>query len=359
MKKKAGKIVCVILACALLTSALAYFVGGLSTPRAATGFRKVLAGGSETVTRAVRGFIKSDNNYTGYQPLCAIPETENGYVPQGYCRCETLGMYVISDYHAENASVLTFSDIESGARKKTLHLKNADGSDFTGHAGGVADDAEYLYICEDNTVFRIPLEEISALSDGDSLTLREKILTDVKCSYINCDGTFLYAGEFYTYYSDKRYGTDETHHMQVSMTELHFSRCNAYRLSQIAGAFAEKPVAPAAPEMVFTTPNLVQGFARLSDGSIALSTSYGRNTDSHLLRFSDVTKKEASYFLTYLNSDIPVYCLTKDVMTDSLRLPPLLEGIDSDGTTVTGIFESGAQKYSDGKFPLNQICAFE
>ena len=41
-----------------------------------------------------------------------------------------------------------------------------------------------------------------------------------------------------------------------------------------------------------------------------------------------------------------------------LRLPPLLEGVDMKDDAVTGIFESGAQKYSDGKFPLNQICAF-
>lgn len=357
--KKIRRGIAVVLLSALVLCTVGYFVGGINTPRAATEYRKFLANTAETVTRAVRGAVKSDNNYENYRPICAIPETENGYIPQGYCFCEALNQFVISYYHAENASVLSFTDAQSGTHTKTVHLQNADATPFTGHAGGVADDSEYLYLCEDHAVFRVPLTEIAALPSGASLTLREQIMTDVKCSYINCDGEFLYAGEFYTYYGDERYGTDRTHHMQISMSELHFSRCNAYRLSDCKNAFADAPAAPAVPAMVFTTPNLVQGFARLSDGTFALSTSYGRNTDSHLLRFSDVTKGEPAYQITYLNADIPVYSLSKEALTDSLRLPPLLEGIDSDGVQITGIFESGAQKYSDGKFPLNQICIFE
>lgn len=354
--KKQRRGIAVVLLSALVLCTAGYFIGGANTPRAATEYRKFLANTSETVARAVRGAVKSDNDYENYQPICNIPETENGYIPQGYCFCEALKLHVISYYHAENASVLSFTDTESGVYTKTVHLQNADGTPFKGHVGGVADDTEYLYLCEDHSVFRVPLSEISELSNGASLTLREQIMTDVKCSYINCDGEFLYAGEFYTYYADERYGTDKTHHMQISMTELHFSRCNAYRLSDLSAAFSNTPAAPAVPAEIFTTPNLVQGFTRLADGTFALSTSYGRNTDSHLLRFSDVTKGEPAYQITYLNEDIPVYSLSKEAQTDSLRLPPLLEGVDSDGTQIMGIFESGAQKYSDGKFPVNSVC---
>ncbi len=359
MKRKISKGICIALACVLLICVLAYIVGGLQTPRAATGFRAGLANTSEVISRGLRGFFKSDNDYAGYRELCAIPETENGFVPQGYCYCEALDMYVISYYHSEAASALALVNAENGTRMKTLRLQNADGSDFTGHAGGVADDTQYLYICEDNTVFRVLLSELSTLADGDALVLSEKMLTDVKCSYLNCDGEYLYAGEFYTYYGDGRYGTDETHHIQASMRETHFSRCNAYRLSDIGKAFAVSPVAPGIPAMAFTTPNLVQGFARLPDGGIALSTSYGRNTDSHLLYFSDVTENDADYTVIFGETEVPVYCLTKDASVAELRQPPLLEGIDQKDGAVTGIFESGAQKYSDGKFPLNSVCAFE
>lgn len=355
--KKFWRTTAAVLLSAIVLCTVGYFVGGIGTPRAATEYRKCLANTAETAARAVRGAVKSDNNYENYQPIADIPETENGYIPQGYCFCEALNAFIISYYHAENASILSFTDKEIGAHTKTLYLQNADGTPFRGHAGGVADDAEYLYLCEDHSIFRIPLSEIAARANGAVLTLREQMMTDVKCSYINCDGAFLYAGEFYTYYADARYGTDKTHHMQISMNELHFSRCNAYRLADVQNAFSDTPAAPAVPAFALTTPNLVQGFARLSDGTFALSTSYGRNTDSHLLHFADVTKGESAYQITYLNEDIPVYSLSKDAQTECLRLPPLLEGIDSDGVQITGIFESGAQKYSNGKFPVNAICA--
>ncbi len=356
--KKLRRAIAAVLLSAIVLCTAGYFVGGANTPRAATEYRKFLANTEETVSRAIRGAVKSDNDYENYQPICNIPETANGYIPQGYCYCEALKLHIISYYHAENASVLSFSDAENGMHTKTVYLQNADGTPFKGHVGGVADDTEYLYLCEDHSVFRVPLSTVSALQNGATIILREHIMTDVKCSYINCDGEFLYAGEFYTYYADGRYSTDRTHHMQISMTELHFAHCNAYRLSDLKNAFSDTPVAPAVPSMVFTTPNLVQGFARLADGTFALSTSYGRNTDAHLLRFSDVTKSDPDYQITYLNADIPVYSLSKDAQTDSLRLPPMLEGIDSDGTQIMGIFESGAQKYSNGKFLVNSVCTF-
>ena len=261
--KKFWRTTAAVLLSAIVLCTVGYFVGGIGTPRAATEYRKCLANTAETAARAVRGAVKSDNNYENYQPIADIPETENGYIPQGYCFCEALNAFVISYYHAENASILSFTDKEIGAHTKTLYLQNADGTPFRGHAGGVADDAEYLYLCEDHSIFRIPLSEIAARANGAVLTLREQMMTDVKCSYINCDGAFLYAGEFYTYYADARYGTDKTHHMQISMNELHFSRCNAYRLADVQNAFSDTPAAPAVPAFALTTPNLEIGRAHV------------------------------------------------------------------------------------------------
>lgn len=356
--KKIGKVVAVVLVCVIVVGVAGYFAGGVNTPRAVTGYRAFLANVTEYIGRGVRGAIKTDNDYTGYTELAAIPETENGYVPQGYCCCEAAGAYVISYYHDEKASILSFIDAETGQRTKTLHLQNADGTDFTGHAGGLADGGANLYLCSGNSIYRFSLETIGTLPDGGTLVLDSFVDTDVRCSYIHCDGTYLYAGEFYTYYPDARYGTDETHHMQMSMTEIHFSRLNAYALEALNAAFDAGNGMIPIPAFACTTPNLVQGMARTADGGFALSTSYGRNTDSHLLYYTDVTVREPAYYLTVPGGEVPVYALTKDTQTQSLRLPPLLEGIDVKDGAVTGIFESGAQKYSDGKFPLNQICAF-
>ena len=346
------------LAVLLTVGIFAYVMGGINAPSAANRYRTTLAHGGEVLWRGLSGIVQRSTNYTGYTPLAVIPETENGYVPQGYCYYEAADAYIISYYHDKDASVLSMVDAKTGKRQKTVVLHQNDGTPFTGHAGGVADDDTYVYICDGNTIYRISLERLQTASDGAPVMLTESIVTDVKCSYIGTDGEYLYAGEFYTYYSDGRYDTDPTHHMQVSTTELSFARCNAYALSEIENAFAETPETTVTPTMSFTVPNRVQGFTRLSDGQFALSVSYGRNTDSWLYTYADVTKGEPAYYLTYPDRDVPVYSLCRTDIVSRLRLPPLLEGIDTKDGKVTGIFESGAEKYKNGKFILNSICEF-
>lgn len=353
MKKKILTTAAVLLAVICIAGAGLYIAGGSHTPKAASGLRKLTANVSEAVARGIGGIFKSDNNYVDYEEFTPIPETLNGYVPQGYCQSETLGAYVISYYHESKASVLSFVDFESCSRIKTLTLRKSDGKPFTGHAGGVAADNGYLYLCDGNKIFRTALRTLSACADGEAVLLTQYITVSVKCSYLNCDGKYLYAGEFYTYYPDNRYGTDKAHHVQVTPSEIHFSRANAYALENIAALFESGETAT--PEFILTTPNLVQGLARLPDGTFALSTSYGRNTDSHLLYFQDVTALAPDF----TEENIPVYCLTKERRLSEKRLPPLLEGIDVKDGIVTGIFESGAQKFGDGKFPVNSICRFE
>lgn len=345
---------------ALLLSAgiFGYVVSGVNAPSAANTYRTSLAHSGEVLWRGLSGIVQRSTNYTGYTPLAAIPETEKGYVPQGYCYCEAADAYIISYYHDDEASILAMVDARTGKRLKTVLLHQNDGTAFTGHAGGVADDETYVYICDGNQIYRISLDRLQAASDGAPVMLTESVVTDVKCSYIATDGEYLYAGEFYTYYSDGRYDTDPTHHMQVSTTELSFARCNAYTLSEINDAFAEIPETTVTPTAAFTVPNRVQGFARLSDGTFALSVSFGRNTDSWLYTYADVTKEEPAYWLNYADRDVPVYSLCRTDIISRLRLPPLLEGIDTKDGKVTGIFESGAQKYKNGKFILNSICEF-
>jgi hypothetical protein len=112
------------------------------------------------------------------------------------------------------------------------------------------------------------------------------------------------------------------------------------------------------PSMAFTTPNCVQGFARMPDGTFALSVSYGRKNNSSLRFYDDVTKGECNFEVKYGDVSVPVYHLSNKPETADLRQPPLLEGIDDINGRVAGIFESCAQKYSDAAFIVEKICVF-
>lgn len=348
---KSKKLTALILACTVLFS-------GFSLTGDVSEFRRTVEGYIETVSRVVRSWFET-RNYFDYYELCDIPETENGYVPQGYCYSETEDLHFISYYHDENASVISVVDGENGSRVKTLSLQLANSKDFKGHAGGIAEDGTYFYIVDGKKIYRLAMSSIISAADGDALVLSEKITTDIKCSYLNCDGTYLYAGEFYTFTDKGSYDTDKSHHIALSFFETSYSRCNAYLLSDIAAAFsAEKSEIPV-PAMVFTTPNCVQGFSRLPDGTFVLSTSYGRNNDSFLKFYKDVTAGECDFTVDYDGVSVSGYHLKNSEKTKTLSQPPLLEGIDDASGKVYGIFESCADKYSDAAFIVESICIFE
>ena len=327
----------------------------VSGPNRPSEFRRQIEGYAEMITRVISSAFQFRNNYSEYTELTDIPETENGYVPQGYCFSKVLGCHIVSAYHTEKASVLIFVDAESGERIKTVKLLKNNGENFTGHAGGIATDGVFVYVANGSKINRIPVAALFLIPDGSGVPLGESMATDVKCSYLSCDGEYLYAGEFYTFETDGGYDTDASHHVAISLFEASYSRCNAYKLENLNAFFGG---ADAVPEFVLSTPNKVQGFARTENGSFALATSFGRNNDSFLLIYDDVTDGEADYTVDYNGVIVPGYCFAKADRTDSRRLPPMLEGIDANGGKVTGIFESGAQKYSDSAFIVNSICEF-
>lgn len=344
------KITALILAATMLLS-------GFSVTGEVGDLRRTVEGYTEIVVRALRSTF-GIRSYSDYTELCEIPEVENGYVPQGYCYSESEKLHFISYYHSDKASVISVIDAESGEKLKTLNLKKSNGKDFKGHAGGIAEDGTYFYVVDGKKIYRMDLIDFLFAADGGELVLDEYITTDVKCSYINCDGKYLYAGEFYTFTTEGSYDTDKSHHIALSLFETSYARCNAYLLSDIEVLFSSAEGEIAVPAMSFTTPNCVQGFARLPDGSFALSVSYGRNNNSSLRYFEDVTKGDSAFEVTYGEISVPVYNLSKSVQTSDLRQPPLLEGIDDMNGKAAGIFESCAQKYSDSAFIVNKICFF-
>lgn len=334
-------------------------VSAASSAQAAKGvsdFIRTIDGIFENIERFFRSKTESRKNYANYTELCEIPETKNGYVPQGYCISEDGEYHVVSYYHSEKASILAFVDISTGECKKVVNLKTSKGNDFTGHAGGIAQENGWLYVCHGSKIFRIAMADIASAENFGEVSLGAGVQTDVKCSYINSDGEYLYAGEFYTFAFDGGYDTDASHHVSVSLTERSYSRCNAYKLSDFEAAFDG---AELVPEFILTTPNRVQGFARLADGSFVLSISYGRNNDSFVYAYEDVTAGESDFEVDYSGKKVPAYHLSGKTKTATLREPPMLEGIDASGNEVIGIFESGAEKYSDGAFILNSICKFK
>lgn len=355
---KSKKIISLLVAFALVIGCAtpAFAASSSDAAGGVSSFMRMIDGIFENIERLLRSKFENRINYADYTEIYKIPGTESGYVPQGYCLSEDGKYHIISYYHSEQPSVIAFVDTYTGEMVKALNLKTSKGNDFTGHAGGIAQENGWLYVCHGSKIYRISAADVVAAENGGAVALGASVQTDVKCSYINSDGEYLYAGEFYTFDFDGAYDTDASHHLSVSFKERSYSRCNAYKLSDFEAAFDG---AELIPEFVLTTPNRVQGFARLEDGSFVLSTSFGRNNDSFMLVYEDVTAGESDFEVDYSGKKVPAYHLSNKRKTATLREPPMLEGIDANGNDVIGIFESGATKYSDSAYIVNSICEFK
>lgn len=356
--KKSVKITLSVLVSLVLLTALLYIASGLGAPKKVNPVRKTAADVCELAVRGISQ-VTGNKKYDEYTAVTDIPKTEDGYVPQGFCFSEALNAYIVSYYHSEKASILALIDACDTNNVKTLHLAESTEKAFTGHAGGLADSQKYLYISDSRGVYALSLERIACAEDGAQLVFDGNIALDpdTKCSFLNSDGKYLYAGEFYTFEPDGAYDTDKSHHIMMNMNEASFSRCNVYDLSE-ADAWIDGGGEYPTLKFSLALPNRVQGISRLSDGSFVLSTSYGRKNNSFLLTFSDVTKSEPALYCDFDGESVPLYLLSKKDRTDKIKLPPLLEGIDIKDGRVTGIFESGAKKYSNAKFIENNICEF-
>ena len=294
--------------------------------------------------------------FAPYTPLFPTPAVENGYVPQGLCCLEAAGVYVLSAYHETQPSVLVLVDAADGARLKTLALTQADGQPFTGHVGGVATDGKWIYVTDGACVQRLAVSAVLQAADGETLPLTESFLTDLRCSFLSCDGGYLYAGEFYNFTRDGAYDTDPDHWRRVTFFERYYARCCAYPLAALDKAFEAETVA--VPEYVITLPDRVQGLARMADGSLRLSLSYGRNNPSCLLTYSDVTAWDPDGSVLYGEERVPIYYLYQKACTARAELPPMLEGIAAFNGQTVGVFESCAAKYADSAFPVDAVCSF-
>ncbi len=348
------KILCLLISFAVISSALSPIAMAAQSDYAAglSGFFTVADGIIELVTRTLKSFDRR-TDYGYFAGVADIPELDKGYVPQGFCYVESLDAYAVTAYASGEPSIISLVNASNGERIKTVYLGYEDGTHSKAHAGGIADIGDSLVVTIGDCINRVKLADIAQCGDYSTVVFSGSIQTDLTaCSYACSYGNRLLVGEFYTYTTDASYTPAPAHFNYISLFERSYTYCEMFDMSDLDAAFsAEKPQA----EAVFAMPNSVQGIA--FDGeTLATAISYGRNNDSYL-RYYNVTKAQVKTTEVY-GQKVDLIILDRSCIESESTLPPMIEGIDMRSGKVTGIFESGAQKYSDSKFIVSKICEF-
>lgn len=288
-----------------------------------------------------------------------VPGLEEGMVPQGIAYNEQTDYTYVSAYHAEDASVIMVLDYY-GDFVAEYHLKKGNGSNFTGHVGGMAVYDNVLYISNEKEggKYRITALPLGLLPTGGSCELNLDDFQDyyvpVSPSFLGADDGILWVGNFY--YPDEDY--DLSTYMNFTVENCDGEDYGCYIVGYNLGSYGVECLETeagenyATPHYVLAAEQKIQGMAYdYYNDKVFLTKSYGRRNDSELIEYTVYTYNDydVDLYLPMNGEQVPCFILDSDCENSRTKLIPMAEGVVQRWSgELMVLFESGANKYSDG-----------
>lgn len=289
--------------------------------------------------------------FGGAKSEMKTPGTWTNYVQQGFDRLED-GKFLVSTYDKGDDKAAIF--IIDGKKSSCVELKNADGTPYLSHAGGVTHYKNWVYVATDNHVdtegevycthdncdTNLDMFLLSDVVDGDGkATMVDSITVPNRLAYASVYGDMLYVGAFHR--EGSKYITPESHHVTTPAGDKNTALMMVYEMDENTG----KPV-HATPEYCYSTLSNVQGMCMSADGDIILSTSWGLST-SHLYQYD--VKNATAGTVTVSGASVPVYHLDSACLIKDVKAPPMAEELVWLDGRVYILTESASMKYLFGK----------
>lgn len=280
-----------------------------------------------------------------------IPGLWEGYIPQGYTSLDfdtRLACGYMKD--GEASRIYIFND---GADTEYVELKKADGTDYTGHTGGIAVCGDTVYI---TGTTGCDLFSLADTLDGDgTATQTGEFATPNDPAYCTVYDGKLWVGSFYR---AGNYETPTEHRFTTPSGDSNTAIIAVYELDVADGL----PVSDT-PTVIYSTPGLVQGAAFTDDGRIILSTSYGLSK-SHLyvydLEAAGAASNDIIETIEINGEDIALKFLDSSCLVDDIVAPPMAEEIIYADGKICIMNESASMKYLFGKLTSgNYVYAYK
>lgn len=266
--------------------------------------------------------------------VCTNPGLSDGFVCQGICVVDGSGKILVSGYMKDgSASRIYITDKDDNSCY--VSLKNADGSVFSGHAGGIAVRDDVAYIADDGKVHLVSLTDLMSAKNGGEVYIQESFKVNNAASFIYADGDHIYVGEFH---DGENYVTE--HPYNDPHEGEHFAIVSKYHANEFVACDDGDMIAT--PERIYSIRNKVQGIC-FAEGKVVMSTSYGL-ADSVYYVYDEANATDSGKTL----DGVAVYFLGE--CQKEMRGPAMAEGLDyCDGKVIT-LTESASDKYIFGKF---------
>lgn len=309
--KKTGKILAVVLA-----SILALFVlviGGLNLAK----------------------FGLYSEYYSEKTNLCKNPGLNDGFVCQGIAVVDGEDLILVSGYMTGGeASRVYVTTLDNQAYYVTL---SSNGEAFDGHAGGIANSGDYVYMGTGSRIYTFSLDSLLSARNGDQIDIGPGVEVNNRASFLYGDDQYLYVGSFY----NDKYEKVEDHIFETA-EGTHYAICSKYAVGDLT-----------TPVAVYSIRDQVQGICFTPEGKVIMSTSYSL-ADSYYYVYELEDAVDSGKTL----DGAKVYYL--DQVEETVKGPAMAEGLDLYRGEVITLTESASTKYIFGKlFFANKIVSLD
>lgn len=301
--------------------------------------------------------IKHAAFYKNADPAFKTPGTNDGFVQQGFDYIEEEKAFLVTGYTSNGKPSRVYVIKEDGSTTCT-ELKKADGSDYTGHTGGIVRNGEFVYITGGNGVDVFSYGDILAGKAAVQKLGEVKTYTDPAHCYI--ENGYLLTGSFFI---EEDYETPAHERMTTPCGDENTSIITVFKLDG-AQPFGVDPT----PKAVISTRRCVQGMCVTDDGKVILSTSYGLSTSQLFVYDASELPIEENYTFEGTTEDGEAFSFTglKLLYLESadcvevIKAPPMAEELVYADGKIYIMNESACNKYIFGKITTGRnIYAYE
>lgn len=270
-----------------------------------------------------------------------MPGMNDGFVIQDSAYMDSADLWLYSGYMDNHTPSPVWRYHHDGSYDK-FYIQLPDGSNYTGHAGGITSYNKWVYVVsEDEGCVILNAEDVAHAKDGATITAVHQMTLDCAPAFINVIGNTLYTGEFYR--EGTQYLTPDTHHIVGSDGTENPALMYQYELSESC----EYGFEPENPTAVYSIGADTQGCTLTPSGNFVFSTSWGLEA-SHLYIYDGSNfAPMGTYFIGGKN--VPLYMFSSDRLIEDLKVPPMSEGINTKDGKIWMVDEAASNKYFFGK----------
>lgn len=288
--------------------------------------------------------------YKNAEKAFKIPGLWSGSVPQGFEYIDDTHTFLYTGYQKDKVSptlVYIMPDDGEGEAHE-VKLVNADGSAYTGHAGGITVYEDTVFVAGHNGVDLF--NTVDLLDGDDKATMVGKLDIDFDVAFVEVNNGKLYLGNFYR---EVDYETPEHHHMTTPCGDKNTAVIYEFTLDSETNL----PVS-FVPDMVYSIRDAIQGLVFDDEGRMILSSSWGLSK-SHIYVYEkpeffvedafDVSANDTTYKadLCYLDANS---------LKDDIVAPPMAEEMVYLDGKLYIMNEAASMKYIFGKITGAAWC---